>query len=121
MGGGVRVGRWRGEWAETEILSRAELSSLSCYQPDLGILELVQVNPVLQTLQRGNPGVVGRHLHRPAHTYKMEIVMQIRMMGLGPVLGLRIVPGGQVGYMKQVKERAEVERTGKGLVSEDIG
>lgn len=54
MGGEVRVGRWSGEWAETEILSRAELSSLSCYQPNLGILELVQVNSALQTLQRGS-------------------------------------------------------------------
>lgn len=66
---------------------------------------------------------MGRYLHRPAHAYKMEIVMQLRMMGLGPVLSLRIglKPGGQVELMGQIKERTEVERVGKGLVSEDLG
>lgn len=39
--------------AETKMLSLALLSSLSCHQPHLGFLELVQVNLALQRLQRG--------------------------------------------------------------------
>lgn len=123
--GGRGVGRGAGGgWgrAKTKMLSQAQLSSLSCHQPHLGFLELVQANSAFQILHRGRLGAGGRHPQVPAHAYEMDIIMPIRMIGLGssyrPQDGIRRASRAY-GWSRQWRENRGV--VGKALDWDDLG